>query len=59
MSTLTTQKLADELFLRPIVISMNSLALSALMSYVMSANGDIDWRPITICVTGGILIRPQ
>ncbi|KAG2335286.1 hypothetical protein BDR05DRAFT_631155, partial [Suillus weaverae] len=55
MSTLTTQKLADELFLRPIVISMNSLALSALMSYVMSANGDIDWRPITICVTSDIL----
>ncbi|KAG1726574.1 hypothetical protein EDB19DRAFT_2042991 [Suillus lakei] len=55
MSILTTQKLADELFLRPIVISMNSLALSCLMSYVMSANGTLDWRPITICVTSDIL----
>ncbi|KAG2088375.1 uncharacterized protein F5147DRAFT_644106 [Suillus discolor] len=56
MSTLTIPKLADELFLRPIVISMNSLALSALMSYVMSANAGIaDWRPITICVTSDIL----
>ncbi|KAG1853614.1 hypothetical protein C8R48DRAFT_675872 [Suillus tomentosus] len=55
MSTLKIPKLADELFLRPIVISMNSLALSALMSYVMSANAGIDWRPITICVTSDIL----
>ncbi|KAG1906341.1 uncharacterized protein F5891DRAFT_1005197 [Suillus fuscotomentosus] len=55
MSTLTIPKLADELFLRPIVISMNSLALSALMSYVMSANAGIDWRPIIICVTSDIL----
>ncbi|KAG2054292.1 hypothetical protein BDR06DRAFT_955529 [Suillus hirtellus] len=55
MSTLTIPKLVDELFLRPIVISMNSLALSALMSYVMSANAGIDWRPITICVTSDIL----
>ncbi|KAG1852283.1 hypothetical protein DFJ58DRAFT_885515 [Suillus subalutaceus] len=55
MSILTIPKLADELFLRPIVISMNSLALSTLMSYVMSANGCIDWRPITICVTSDIL----
>ncbi|KAG1852284.1 hypothetical protein DFJ58DRAFT_728615 [Suillus subalutaceus] len=55
MSILTTTKLADELFLRPIVISMNSFALSTLMSYVMSANGCIDWRPITICVTSDIL----
>ncbi|KAG1732970.1 hypothetical protein EDB19DRAFT_1732357 [Suillus lakei] len=55
MSILTIQKLADELFLRPIVISMNSLALSCLMSYVMSANGTLDWRPITICVTSDIL----
>ncbi|KAG2097037.1 uncharacterized protein F5147DRAFT_373898 [Suillus discolor] len=55
MSTLTIPKLADELFLRPIVISMNSLALSALMSYVMSANAGIDWRSITICVTSDIL----
>ncbi|KAG2129308.1 hypothetical protein BD769DRAFT_1455608 [Suillus cothurnatus] len=28
---------------------MNSFALSTLMSYVMSSNGSIDWRPITIC----------
>ncbi|KAG2357122.1 hypothetical protein BDR07DRAFT_1363509 [Suillus spraguei] len=56
MSILTIPKLADELFLRPIVIAMNSLALSALMSYVMSANGGIDWRPITICVTSDILV---
>ncbi|KAG1811795.1 uncharacterized protein BJ212DRAFT_1483520 [Suillus subaureus] len=55
MSILTIPKLADELFLRPIVISMNSLALSILMSYVMSANGSIDWRPITICITSDIL----
>ncbi|KAG2054297.1 hypothetical protein BDR06DRAFT_989514 [Suillus hirtellus] len=55
MLSLTIPKLADELFLRPIVISMNSLALSALMSYVMSSNGRIDWRPITICVTADIL----
>ncbi|KAG1871514.1 hypothetical protein F4604DRAFT_1583304 [Suillus subluteus] len=55
MSILTIPKLADELFLRPIVISMNSFALSTLMSYVMSANGCIDWRPITICVTSDIL----
>ncbi|KAG2356150.1 hypothetical protein BDR07DRAFT_1492288 [Suillus spraguei] len=56
MPILTISKLADELFLRPIVISMNSLALSALMSYVMSANGSIDWRPITIWVTADILV---
>ncbi|KAG1719792.1 hypothetical protein EDB19DRAFT_1918543 [Suillus lakei] len=55
MSIPTIPKLADELFLRPIVISMNSLALSCLMSYVMSANGTLDWRPITICVTSDIL----
>ncbi|KAG2135784.1 hypothetical protein DEU56DRAFT_948652 [Suillus clintonianus] len=55
MSILTIPKLADELFLRPIVISMNSLALSSLMSFVMSANGNIDWRPIIICVTSDIL----
>ncbi|KAG2097032.1 uncharacterized protein F5147DRAFT_641444 [Suillus discolor] len=55
MLSLTIPKLADELFLRPIMISMNSLALSALMSYVMSANGRIDWRPITVCVTSDIL----
>lgn len=55
MSILTIPKLADEVFLRPIIISMNSLALSALMSYVMSANGSLDWRPITICVTSDIL----
>ncbi|KAG2151199.1 uncharacterized protein EDB93DRAFT_1139806 [Suillus bovinus] len=55
MSILTIPKLADELFLRPIVISMNSLALSTLMTYVMSANASIDWRPITICVTSDIL----
>ncbi|KAG2141940.1 hypothetical protein DEU56DRAFT_271565 [Suillus clintonianus] len=55
MSTLTIPKLADELFFRPIVISMNSLALSSLMSYIMSANGTIDWRSITICVTSDIL----
>ncbi|KAG0699996.1 hypothetical protein DFH29DRAFT_854073 [Suillus ampliporus] len=56
MSILTIPKLADELFLRPIVISMNSLALSSLMSLVMSANGKVDWRPvITICVTADIL----
>ncbi|KAG0701459.1 hypothetical protein DFH29DRAFT_564828 [Suillus ampliporus] len=46
-------KLADELFLRPIVISMNSLVLTSLMSYVMS--GTFDWRPITICVMSDIL----
>ncbi|KAG2366176.1 hypothetical protein BDR07DRAFT_1607045 [Suillus spraguei] len=55
MSILTISKLADELFLRPIVISMNSLALSVLISYVMSANGSIDWKPITICVTSDLL----
>ncbi|KAG1906332.1 uncharacterized protein F5891DRAFT_1125661 [Suillus fuscotomentosus] len=55
MLSLTIPKLADELFLRPIVISMNSLALSALMSYVMSANGRIDWRPMIVCVTSDIL----
>ncbi|KAG1879934.1 hypothetical protein F4604DRAFT_1620406 [Suillus subluteus] len=55
MSILTIAKLADELFLRPIVISMNSLVLSTLMSFVMSANGSIDWRPITICVMSDIL----
>ncbi|KAG2354060.1 hypothetical protein BDR07DRAFT_638326 [Suillus spraguei] len=55
MSILTVTNLADELFLRPIVISMNSLALSSLMSYVMSANGKFDWRPIVICVTSDIL----
>ncbi|KAG2078516.1 hypothetical protein BDR04DRAFT_1086912 [Suillus decipiens] len=55
MPILTISKLADELFLRPIVISMNSLALSALMSCVMSANGGIDWRPITICASSDIL----
>ncbi|KAG0697949.1 hypothetical protein DFH29DRAFT_128187 [Suillus ampliporus] len=46
MSILTIPKLADELFLRPIVISMNSLALSSLMSLVMSTNGKVDWRPV-------------
>ncbi|KAG2151184.1 uncharacterized protein EDB93DRAFT_1083563 [Suillus bovinus] len=56
MSILTVPKLADELFLRPIVISMNSLALSVLISCVMSANASIDWRPITICVTSDILV---
>ncbi|KAG2031356.1 hypothetical protein BDR03DRAFT_905071 [Suillus americanus] len=55
MTILTITKLADELFLRPVVISMNSLALSTLMSYVMSASGSIDWRPIIICVTSDIL----
>ncbi|KAG2354059.1 hypothetical protein BDR07DRAFT_1430982 [Suillus spraguei] len=55
MSILTIPKLANELFLRPITISMNNLALSALMPYVMSANGSIDWRPMTICVTSDIL----
>ncbi|KAG1768832.1 hypothetical protein EDD22DRAFT_212207 [Suillus occidentalis] len=55
MSVLTIPKLADDLFLRPIVISMNSLALSALMSQVMSADGILDWRPIIICVTSDIL----
>ncbi|KAG1734589.1 hypothetical protein EDB19DRAFT_1726688 [Suillus lakei] len=55
MSFLTIPKLADELFLRPIVISMNSLALSSLMSYAMSTDGRLDWRPITICVTSDIL----
>ncbi|KIK38329.1 hypothetical protein CY34DRAFT_15116 [Suillus luteus UH-Slu-Lm8-n1] len=55
MPVLTIQKLADDLFLRPIAISMNSLALSVLMSQVMSANGNLDWRPITICVTSDIL----
>jgi hypothetical protein len=56
MPVLTVPKLADELFLRPIVISMNSLALSALISHVMSANGSLDWRPITICVASDILV---
>ncbi|KAG2135785.1 hypothetical protein DEU56DRAFT_806469 [Suillus clintonianus] len=46
MSTLTIPKLASQLIFRPIVISMNSLALSSLMSYVMSANGNIDWRSV-------------
>ncbi|KAG1852263.1 hypothetical protein DFJ58DRAFT_414480 [Suillus subalutaceus] len=55
MSILTSTKLSDELFLRPIVISMNSLALSSLMSYVMSAGAKLDWRPIIICVTSDIL----
>ncbi|KAG2073739.1 hypothetical protein BDR04DRAFT_1009691 [Suillus decipiens] len=55
MSILTVSKLADELFLRPIVISMNTLALSVLISHVMSANGSIDWKPITICVTSDLL----
>ncbi|KAG2031358.1 hypothetical protein BDR03DRAFT_972713 [Suillus americanus] len=55
MSILTIAKLSDELFLRPIVISMNSLALSSLMSYVMSVSAKLDWRPIIICVTSDIL----
>ncbi|KAG2124169.1 hypothetical protein DEU56DRAFT_917126 [Suillus clintonianus] len=55
MAILTIPKLADELFLLPIVISLNSLAVSSLMSYVMSDNGNIDWRPITICATADIL----
>ncbi|KAG2144534.1 hypothetical protein DEU56DRAFT_790165 [Suillus clintonianus] len=55
MSILTIPKLAKELFLEPIMISMNSLALSSLMSYAMSADGNIDWRSITICVTADIL----
>lgn len=55
MTILTVTKLSDELFLRPIVISMNSLALSSFMSYVMSASGKLDWRPIIICVTSDVL----
>ncbi|KAG2067488.1 hypothetical protein BDR04DRAFT_1212736 [Suillus decipiens] len=55
MSVLTVSRLVDELFLRPIVISMNSFALSILISYVMSTNRSIDWRPIIICVVSDIL----
>ncbi|KAG0701457.1 hypothetical protein DFH29DRAFT_926678 [Suillus ampliporus] len=53
MSIPTISRLADELFLRPIVISMNSLVLTSLMSYIMSET--FDWRPTTICVTSDIL----
>ncbi|KAG1871521.1 hypothetical protein F4604DRAFT_1681619 [Suillus subluteus] len=55
MSVFTIPKLADKLFLQPIVILMNSFALSTLMSYVMSTNRCIDWRLITICVTSDII----
>ncbi|KAG1729531.1 uncharacterized protein EDB91DRAFT_812583 [Suillus paluster] len=55
MSILTIPKSADALFLRPIVIAMNSFVLTSLLSFVMSANGKFDWRPITICVTSDIL----
>ncbi|KAG2068495.1 hypothetical protein BDR04DRAFT_1232737 [Suillus decipiens] len=55
MSILILPKLADELFLRLVIILVNSLNLSALMLYVMSANRSIDWRPMTICVTSDIL----
>ncbi|KAG0697952.1 hypothetical protein DFH29DRAFT_1020543 [Suillus ampliporus] len=55
MSIVSTPRLADALFLRPIVIALSSLAQTSLLSYVLSANGQLDWRPITICITSDIL----
>ncbi|KAG0697950.1 hypothetical protein DFH29DRAFT_1082093 [Suillus ampliporus] len=55
MSIVSTPRLADALFLRPIVIALSSLAQTSLLSYLLSANGQLDWRPITICITSDIL----
>ncbi|KAG0694859.1 hypothetical protein DFH29DRAFT_1083630 [Suillus ampliporus] len=55
MTILTIPKLADALFLRPIVIALSSLVQTSFLSCVMSANGKVDWRPITICVMSDIL----
>ncbi|KAG1730253.1 uncharacterized protein EDB91DRAFT_1059590 [Suillus paluster] len=56
MSILTTAQLAESLFLQPIMISMNSLVQTLLLSFLMSANGQLDWRPISICVASDILV---
>ncbi|KAG1747825.1 uncharacterized protein EDB91DRAFT_46624 [Suillus paluster] len=55
MPILTIPKLAESLFLQPIMIATNSLVQTFLLSFLMSANGQLDWRPITICVTSDIL----
>ncbi|KAG0698131.1 hypothetical protein DFH29DRAFT_113237 [Suillus ampliporus] len=53
MATPTVSSILDSLILRPIVVAINTFALSSLVSYMIA--GQLDWRPITIWVTCDII----
>ncbi|KAG1768555.1 hypothetical protein EDD22DRAFT_872383 [Suillus occidentalis] len=53
MNAPTASTFVSSVVVQPLVVAMSSLVLSSLMSYEIS--GQLDWRPITICVTSDIL----
>lgn len=53
MATPTISTFVGSVILQPIVVAMSSLVLSSLLSYEIA--GQLDWRPITVCVTCDIL----
>lgn len=53
MATPTVSTFVGSVILQPIVVAMSSLVLSSLLSYELA--GQLDWRPITVCVTCDIL----
>lgn len=53
MATPTVSTFAGSVILQPIIVAMTSLVLSSLLSYEIA--GQLDWRPITVCVTCDIL----
>ncbi|KAG0703672.1 hypothetical protein DFH29DRAFT_850074 [Suillus ampliporus] len=53
MATPTVSSILDSLILRPIVVAINTFALSCLFSYMIAEQ--LDWRPITIWVTCDII----
>ncbi|KAG1741420.1 uncharacterized protein EDB91DRAFT_327957 [Suillus paluster] len=49
----TVSTFVDGVMIRPIIVAVNSLVLSSLMSFVIA--GRLDWRPIAVCTTSDIL----
>ncbi|KAG1827281.1 uncharacterized protein BJ212DRAFT_1583818 [Suillus subaureus] len=53
MATPTVSTFVSSVILVPIVVAVSSAAISSLLSYEIA--GQLDWRPITVCVTCDIL----
>ncbi|KAG1871624.1 hypothetical protein F4604DRAFT_805966 [Suillus subluteus] len=53
MATPTASSFVGSVILQPIIVAITSVVLSSLLSYEIA--GQLDWRPITICVTCDII----
>ncbi|KAG2036219.1 hypothetical protein BDR03DRAFT_960542 [Suillus americanus] len=53
MATPTVSTFVGSVILHPIIVGMSTAVLTSLLSYEIA--GQIDWRPITICLTCDIL----